>query len=225
MSLHLKNPNESPPGYWQYDIPELPAPHNHVGPCTNKTDLLTLAWQRYQANAILPPTDLADKVEEQMCRRLGSNLCEDEQAPKPPSLSIRAGDVIRGTRILVEATLQRFTGGNPRVSLEEANLRANICTNYDGKGTACPEHKPVSGCAPCVAGLFFAFITRLSGGQKTAYDDKLGGCMVCGCALKGKVWIKQDLLLKAMSPEQLQRFPPHCWLIKNLETKPVNTYG
>lgn len=206
MSRRVSNLHEAPPGYWRYEIPELPSPQNKVGPCNSLMDLKVLIWQRYQANSVLPPQDLDQKIHDYMCARLPAELCGEVQARVSPTMGMRAADVLRGTRTLVEWTVKRIAGQAERVSLDEASSRAAVCIG-------CVENKPVGGCAPCVAGSFFSYITRLSGGQKTEYDSKLGGCNVCGCSLKGKVWIPLDVLLKNYKKEQLDRFPQNCWML------------
>lgn len=210
MSLRVANMNEMPPKGWRYIIPELPEPFNSVGPFPAYKDCLNEVRKRYAANNLLPPADLETKIHEWLCAHLTPNLCEESNA-SPLHSSVRgqisAGDLVRGARILAQWTFMRLTGQAERVSLAVANQRANICLG-------CPMRRSVGGCLPCIAGHYIALMTKISGGQKLAVQN-VGGCGVCGCGLEGKVWLDKRVLKQHLDAEQLNRYPDHCWMVRD----------
>lgn len=206
----VRNLMEAPPGYWRYKIPELESPTGDVL-AHNYQDCLTLVRQRYSANAILAPSNLEDLIHDYMCARIDPRLCIDASAAQPlfqRSFAMKGADALRGTMTLAKIAGRRLVGETVRVSPTEANARGAVCIT-------CSQNVPVEDCKSCAFGNFFAIITNLSGNQHLDHEEKIGGCNICGCGLRAKLWITKNLLTRNLGPKQLARYPAHCWLLRD----------
>lgn len=96
-------------------------------------------------------------------------------------------------------TVQKFiSNGGKLVDQSLADKRAQICTT-------CPENIPIVGCMGC-SGLVPKLL-KATKGASTEYDNKLRGCGVCGCQLKAKVHLPDEVV----GDDDLE-FPEHCWM-------------
>lgn len=220
MPLQVSNPNECPPGYWRYSIPELSGKASQVGPVTSRTELLTETRKRYCSNALMPPPDLEQLIDEFMCGQIPPDRCRDVPVIPVTSnflsrLGITLGDAVRGTTVFVQWQVLRMTGERVRVNPQEANKRASICATSGPGGTPCEKNVPINGCFTCHAGTLVASLLNVSDGQRTSYHDTLGGCAVCGCGIQGKVWMEKSILLRNLPQQQRPNYPKHCWLLRD----------
>jgi hypothetical protein len=208
--LRIGNPMTTPSGGWRFKIPELSGPAAEVGPCTCRYDLQCETRQRYAANAIMPPPDLDDQIDRQMCGRVPADCREDP--PPPPSFIQRVAQalthVAQGTNVFVQWQTMRLLGERVRVTQGQAEARAAICAD-------CENNVPVSDCYTCKAGQLAALVMNISGGEKTRHHDSIGGCKVCGCGLQGKVWMEKSILRRNLPQANWPHYPPHCWLLRD----------
>lgn len=204
--LRVSNLNETPPGGWRYRVPET---DKMIGPTPAWNDIRTLVYKHYTANSILPPANLEDKIHEYVCAQIPPMFCEESTVFALRSQvrgEISAADLLRGVRIMAEWTAARLVGQSHRVTKKVAEARADVCVS-------CPNNVPTTECKPCKLGEFIALVTRISGGETVSVDSRLGGCKVCGCGLKAKIWLPKSILNKNITQEQLAKYPAFCWLV------------
>lgn len=105
------------------------------------------------------------------------------------------GDVMR----FLQATASAL-GGKGLVDQETADRRSATCA-------ACPLNMGMAGCYSCsnLASVVYSII----GARETVRNASLMNCGVCGCNLRAKVWLPQDVAEKA---SEGYRFPSWCWL-------------
>lgn len=138
------------------------------------------------------------EIEEYFCSRLPS-WCS---RPTDPNIKIKdsfSKQDFHGFLKAVEGTIRE----NP-IPEEEANRRANICA-------ACPYNSQHSFCGTC-SGLG-SLIFKIIEGRKLKQEGKMHSCQVCGCSLKAKVWVPDQVLrqtdaVKATGGD----YPPWCWV-------------
>lgn len=149
--------------------------------------------------------DLETRVEEQICEKLPHGHCEydDPNRRSRVTKGLTFKDVLRTGRMLVEWHV-KF--GREVVPQEQAEKRAETCSR-------CPLRGNIAGCGGCEdAKDLKELVARMVGERKTAADAYLGTCAVCGCALKAKIWLPYELLLKYSGEVKLEDFPDHCWM-------------
>ena len=158
-------------------------------------------WRR--ANGWPQGLGLEDEVEQEVCLRY-SVECAETDPRLAPNRRFTIADVVTGTR----AMLRQALAGNPLVSLEEAERRAEICSR-------CPFNAPISGgCAACSGGA--ELMALLIKGRTTCHDDKLSNCRICSCYLRTAVHMDVEPQWGALSDSQREQyeFAHHrlgCW--------------
>lgn len=97
----------------------------------------------------------------------------------------------------------------PTLKTVEKNIaeeRSKICA-------ACPENKPGN---PLVhmagSGLKKLLEAKQDMKLETTNDGRLHDCAVCLCNLKVKVHVVLPYIMEKTTPEQMQNFPPTCWI-------------
>lgn len=150
-----------------------------------------------QANRYDIP-DLAQKMEEQLCKTLPPGWCNyDDPNRARPSTVLGWEDVMQGTR-----TMAAWVASGARyVPQTEAERRAQICAR-------CYLNVHVSGCAAC-----HALVETIVKDVHTRYDSFLKACACCKCLLRAKVHFPMDVLDRENSRVQ-ELYPEHCWLKK-----------
>lgn len=149
-------------------------------------------------------------VESQVCDALGDDeatehcvYSDDGGIKKCPKNSlINFGKAVLGTAgVLVK--------GEPVcVDEETAEARAVICAQ-------CPHNANIGNCWGC--GELGKLFRLVQGDLTTQRDSKLNSCGVCGCALRTKVWITDEALVKIENSQGLppNEFPVWCWRRKD----------
>lgn len=207
----ILNWNMTPPGLWRFRIegikdPEVAMVKGYYG----YNDLEAEVIRRLKANHLPIPTDLRQRIVDQLCATLPDGWCSDGSmlSRLGSSVSHEFARVLQGTSTLIDW----FVSDNrAKVSLEEANRRASICVG-------CDFNAPVAGCASCQKASLNTLVNKIVGGQPTSYDASLHSCAVCGCELRAKLWIGLETLQRNMSKAQLAQLPPAhngfqgCWL-------------
>ena len=100
-----------------------------------------------------------------------------------------------------------LSGGDPFVSQEEADRRAEICAG-------CPNNVNLGfSCGACADVLFQALGKVFREPHATPYDNHLGGCAICSCALRVAVWVPLKAQRAGLSEELKAEFRavPWCW--------------
>lgn len=99
-------------------------------------------------------------------------------------------------------------GGEP-AAVELAQQRANICNqcpmNYKGEW--------LWNIATQIAIAARSELRRIMN-LRVEGEEKLGVCEVCGCKLKIKIWTPFKHIYRQTTPEQLSKYPDHCWITK-----------
>lgn len=84
--------------------------------------------------------------------------------------------------------------------------RSKICA-------VCPENKSMSAVIHAAGdGLKMLLEAKGEMKLKTSNDEKLEDCAVCLCNLKVKVHVVLPYILQKTTDEQMQNFPPNCWI-------------
>lgn len=205
--LRLKNPAETPPGYWTYPRhPERPTtsdPNDFIW----GGDLQNLVAKVHEFRVIngLPLGDPEAEIQDYICRTRGAQCVPANPAKPLPGRKARGGDV---ARFLSAMASWMENGGY--VEQDEAERRAEICAG-------CQYNTPVddAGCFGCFG--LAARVMQVIGNRKTRLDGSLQFCGVCGCNNAVQAFVPMDVLAKAHKLEQFpediglpgQKIP--CW--------------
>lgn len=175
--LKIKDTSYGPPNGWDSLQPD--------GTLVKAGDLGELIRRvlDYRVQLGLPTADVAEWVEDEICRRKNIR-CK-------PAMIIPIG----GKRAVTVADLWRFlyTLGvwvlkdRSFVESAEADRRAEICAG-------CSEQVEAVGCWGCTG--LFAILFGIIGERQTKFDASLRSCSVCGCENKAQVWIPIQTLHK-----------------------------
>lgn len=172
------------------------------------------------AGLSLDPSAIAEELDNYTCARLMNDprWCAQKKTTNPTLTSSFPNPVPRDAP-LVEAvaniahgaeTLVGWLGhGMKAVEVATANDRAKICVT-------CPMN---------VQGGFLERVTGAIGVAikaamelkekvqlKTQFDDQLGTCDSCGCALKLKTWVPGPEIKANLQPGDLEQFDQRCWI-------------
>lgn len=202
MSKQLPNKTNAPPGGWSYIVPETKVSFSGRA---SMTQLLGDLKAHYAASGYEAPKNLEDLVEQFLCERL-EGYCVDETGRQPISVSEQIAHsfhtVLQGTATLVSWV----AGGGERVSQEQADARASVCST-------CPHNQDPAGCTGCNIGALRSLVNKVVGPRKTKDDAALKACNICSCGLQAKVWLPHATIWPHMSERQRSRLPERCWLI------------
>jgi hypothetical protein len=148
---------------------------------------------------------LEREIEDRICQEVptycGSDSLEIKPLPRNRGRTIH--EVISGTKTIGSWLLHRVKGdGN--ATAEEAEERAKICV-------ICAENTEPSGCTSCNKAASERVLEALVP-FRTSKDAELKSCRICGCFLKAKICVSQDILEKNMPEYVKKELPGHCWL-------------
>lgn len=205
MSYRLLNPNMVPPGGWEYREPRIDGPPFRCG------DLSCLVrkvqeCRQYNGFERQETQEVQADIEEQICQRVGHEWCEHMKAGQW-GFSISFDRIKAGTVALLGWAKAAFSGEDPYTDEAEANRRAEICSR-------CWANKAITGCYGCgLADAIRGMLVEAKGSRRTAIDDKLHACLVCGCSNAAQVWIKPEILAKGITDHQRECYSeiPACW--------------
>jgi len=188
--LKVARPQLTPPSGWRFIDPDTRFPFKAF--C--KEELLSKVVAHRNANKLLIPDDLAERIEDWMCRDMPDGICVDSESGAPMR------GVTRVAETLVNATLGVFKKSRI-VKEKEANSRAGVCAG-------CSHNVLVPGCGSC-RGVNH-IIQGMIGSRWTAVDSKLNSCERCGMLLRvlvhcGTAAIKGSVDARISKPE-------NCWL-------------
>lgn len=206
--LHLTRQGETPPSGFSYVVPETGMTVPTGRPAfTCLSDLLNDVRAHYAANRIAAPPDIAARVEDWCCRRLGPDWCV---TTKGVEWTRNASIPSFGLAQLKQASLTLFSwlrDDLPPVPVEQIEKRAETCL-------ACPMHGYPSDCGGCAATEIAASVGNFIVGSRVPQDEKLKACRVCSCLLRLKVRVPLPSILKHSPEAQLAALPPNCWIVR-----------
>jgi hypothetical protein len=182
------------------------APDNNFHACHDRVKTFL------RSNSLPVPSDLAAQIEIQICARLGDNL---EWCSNGTPASTEQINAARKGWPVTFADFKAFTAtvmdwilhGKERASDETISVRAAVCAN-------CPFNLHPPGCTSCNIGSLRTILSPILAGHSHPMDGVLHGCSICGCDLRAKVRVPQDILLRHMQKDKLEKLPAHCWLKK-----------
>ena len=200
----LSNLMHVPPGGWNYVQPQSNL-EIHGG---DYYDLREKVRQHRLLNRFITGPELDAEIQEQICAKLPAearaSFCYDCQA-KPVERMLELNDIKHFLKVAKSWAVKPSF-----VSQREANRRAEICAS-------CPKNLPIHGCRACQN--LVKWTLSLIGHRVTPFDDKLGGCEVCGCGNAAQVHLPLSVLAKGLTPEM--EFPDFCWKALNPADQPV----
>lgn len=165
--------------------------------------LMTKVRDERRANSAPMGLELEDEVEAWACIAHPDEAdVVDERLPKRRSLGL--DDVMRGTAVLASFK----AAGSPLVLQAEADRRAATCAR-------CPMNIMWSqSCSIC--GKVESAVMALVGPVRTASDQQLYACSICGCSLKAAVHLPNHILNMANDAEMNRAFELaaeafNCW--------------
>ena len=145
--------------------------------------------------------DVRADIEAFVCAQLplGAEDCYTQIEGDYSDIALKTRFNMDDVKRFIEAAISAL-GNRGLVDDREAEARAHICAS-------CPLNTHVKGCWRCVGLADFLF--RLIGTRRTAHASRLNQCGVCGCSIKAKIWLPQDVAQKV---SEGHKFPSWCWL-------------
>lgn len=208
MALRLIAPGRVPYG-GGYDInrPDL----GFVGYGTAFEMLERRCRDYRKANALPWGIGTSEELEQIVCEKYPDE-CEHCDKDLPLKRRLSMGDVVNGTKVLLELVKQRvLKGESVLLPREQAQARLDKCTR-------CPLNItfpiPCSGLCPELG----AIVSAIVGNQHLDGEDRRS-CAVCGCFTSSQVWIPYDILEKGVDDQmkvsfQKARVNFGCWKTK-----------
>lgn len=169
-----------------------------------RPDWYNRIFAHYTQNNLPIPADWKEQAEDQLCKRLPPGWCKHVSGDydgEPINTRIGVADLLRGMTVLAQIAADP----DPFVTQEEAEERGKACAG-------CFANENVPGCLPCIG--FSNMIGNLIGQHETKSDPFLKSCLVCKCANRAQIWVKDRLLAKGITPQmhgQFKSVGEHCW--------------
>ncbi len=151
--------------------------------------------------------DWQARIEDHMCRenpQWGREVCQRTERygeRRPFSLAAMQSFI----NVMLTWITGMLKGREVFVPQKEAERRAAICMT-------CEFNAPIpSSCGACAQKIAQAL--TIVGGKKTPFDDKLGACALCSCALTVAVHIPLEAQQAGLSEELKEDFRKvdYCW--------------
>lgn len=210
MQLRLKKPSERPPGGWRYFQAETRLWFN--GDDQGVRDMAERI-ARHRGFKGLPRASANEAMEDihtQLCERLGPEWCRTSDGrpffhiKKDLSQNIDSTVAIAATKAFVE-----FLKSGAELEIkEEALRRGEICRS-------CHLNTEGKGCVSC-GGLNKLVAAAL---PTDRHQAGLHICAACGCGLKAKVNVTENVIRAADSGSG-RAYPPWCWIPPILAKEP-----
>ena len=208
IEFQISDRGTTPPNGWRWVQPESGQVFEHYS-----RDAFFEAIRNHRlANGYPISADWREEIEDGICRthpEWGQTICRRIQslgARRPISF----GAMQSFLNVMGSWTTGIAKGEDAFVSPEEAQRRAAICAGC--------EFNVAYGfsCGGCMDRLMRAL--TFIGRRETEFDQHLGSCAICSCALKAAVWLPLEVQQSGLN-EQLRaefRAVPHCWKKQNL---------
>lgn len=197
--------SQSPPGEWQFRVPQT----GQYFKGSNWPQLQEQLLAHYRASGYSPPEDLYGAVEEFICSNNPDYCDGDAPALKLAlhQLSHSFTNVLTGTRTLASWVAK----GRPYVSQQQAEDRAAVCVG-------CPFNTPAESCSSCNKGVLKDAVMLVIGKKSTSRDAQLASCRICGCSIPAKLWLPLDSITDHMPLDRQAALPDHCWVKTEAKT-------
>lgn len=203
MIFKILDRSTPPPGGWYYVQPESGRIFRHYARNAFFDEIRD--HRLCQGYPIEP--DWQEVIEDKICRshpEWGRSVCErTERYGERKLVSLAA---MQSFLNVVGAWITGvMRGGEAFVSQDEANSRAATCLT-------CEFNVNIAGsCGACADRIARAF--AIIGSRHTKYDDELGACAICSCALRVAVHIPLHAQRAGLSNELKEEFRkiPYCW--------------
>jgi len=189
-----------PPGGWTFEQDGI---HFHE---QTYNDLVGTIIQHRNSNN-KPHGNPYQEVQDYICAKHPDTCLDVKMKPAPPTTTI---ENIRS----FSTTIKNFIlHGGALEDQNTANIRAQVCVSCHNNVPSGEARRAPGGCGACgkmvQAGIDAVRNIALAG-RKTADNDKLQACLLCGCDLKLKVWVP----VKYFDPkcEQVNKWPSFCWM-------------
>lgn len=194
--------NVTPHGGWRYIQPETGFEFRSFG----YRDIIEQVALHRRSNG-LPERNPGADIEAFVCAQLpaGSETCSQVL---DGDYALKKSFTMEDVKRFIQAAASAL-GSRGLVAEEKAEARAAICST-------CPLNTSVSGCWTCKGLAEWLF--KLIGARSTVHDSRLNQCGVCGCSLKAKIWLPQDVAQKV---SEGYKFPSWCWLKENPAAEPL----
>ena len=187
----ILNKMKLPPGGWHFEA------HGQKFRAGTE-DLLKVAITEYRIRNNIPPGDIDREINDYYCSRWPDS-CFKDYAREP-----KVNGEALGNRVVRWATSMwhaRPKGGHKLVPQDEANRRASICLT-------CPMNKQwQASCSSCM-GSVNAVLSQIRGMKSNKHAGHLHSCSFMGWDNSTAIHLES----LALTPDQLSRKPPNCWL-------------
>jgi hypothetical protein len=171
-------------------------------------DLREKVRQHRLINRYVTGPELDNEIQAQICGKLPSDaraaFCRDCVA-QATTRTLSRNDIKHFLKVAKSWVVKPSF-----VTQTEANRRAEICAS-------CPRNLPIAGCRSCQN--LVNWTIGLVGQRSTPFDEKLGGCEVCGCGNQAQVHLPLEVLAQGITSEM--KFPDWCWKAKSSYTTSV----
>ena len=198
VELYFPNKTQAPPGGWRYTVPET----GKTLTGTTEGIVVNAVIHHYASNDIPAPLNIPRLIEQQICRERPDYCGSSEPHLVSPSLSRTLQTIVMGTKTIGAWLFS----GRRRVEQKHAERRAQTCST-------CPQNQDV-GCSNCGGDILTPVIEQVVAGGKTKFDHLVKVCMICGCAIRAKIWVPNDIIVDNMPDRILEQLPDNCWVIK-----------
>jgi hypothetical protein len=189
--MELLNTRDTPPTGWVY-VERATGTHFE----RNSYDQLVAAVVAHREYRGLPVHEAERDIQDQICLTLGEPTCR-RAATDPAPIRDRTRGLDVDTLMSANRALFGWLGtGGATVAPSVSQDRAKVCLS-------CPLNKPVSKCS---CSPFYKVLQTTI--PKERVIDGLQVCMACGCSLKAKVLLT-DEVIKGSSRNA--DFPAWCW--------------
>lgn len=204
IEFQISDRATTPPGGWHYVQPQSGRVFNNY---SREAFFREIMDHRLANGYELTPT-WQEEIEDQICRahpEWGREICRRTEPlglRKPISFAAMQSFL----NVMGAWVLDVVRGGNVYVDPEEATRRAVICAG-------CEFNVPMGfSCGGC-ADRILRGLTRVIASRETPYDDKLGSCAICSCALRAAVWLPLEAQQAGIGEELRAEFRKvnYCW--------------
>lgn len=202
---------EQPPGSWVYTVPET----GLVVRSASAKGLAVKVRAHLEANGKEIPQPWGEWFEDALCKQmnLGHPYCGQEVVrPRGPYVHLNLHLAERFLKTILGLIRKREL-----VPQEEAERRANICMTSGPDGGKCPNNIVVGGCRGCY--FIDSALSRLLKGRNTVAQPDT--CRNCGCLLKAKVHVPNDILDEAERTQPVE-YPSWCWRVASAQDPTPN---
>ena len=223
--MRLLNTKTFPPAGFPYTQPETGQSFNGMVPFNNQVAAIV---QHRRANRLTRsnPNEVSQDLHDYTCTRLGNNpdYCADGVVVLKKKQNMlgavgeaanRAAEVVNGVASGARILTDWLGDGAQPVAQELAQTRSDICTGRIN-GNPCPKNRQ-SGWSFTMAvakAIHSQMAKKDEAGLKVEGESELGTCEACGCFLKLKAWVPFHHIYAHTSDDQMNKFPPWCWVVK-----------